>query len=274
MKKILIFLLLTAMLASTVPALANVYTPESDDGAVMTGGITPVQGLAGYNGAAASVINGAAEWRDTGFAGVYRLYYWMPVNENGAENADFVIESEFTKKTVNLNFADGNMGWREITFAQSGPVGISVVMNKPSVGNSYATAIHFERLGEGYIQLLSFMKASPDHIIISPDTDIAYSDEIRVKLSCRPVVDNGSVYVPWNDIGKLINKTVRYTDFEKVTLKGREMVNLSALYTGEGQSFVYDNSLYMFSSAPMNLDADADKVKLKTILTIMRAEKM
>ncbi len=295
MKK-LTALLIAAVVTISQAAIVNaqIYTTSSSN-AEISGGLTAAEGMTGYGGTAVQKLGGSINWTISGNPGVYRLWYWCPLSMSGAESSDFVIDSEFLKTTLSMNFAEGKGGWREITLVQSGMAGMTVTARKADKGETYASAIRFEKLDDDYIYLWNYVKTSPKHIILSPDSKCVYVNGLREKLTVRPVAEASSVYVACRDLNLLLDGAVHYTAGKVTytdkngkaytmsasdtnsalkTINGVEMINLSKIYNAQSKSeLVYNNSLFILSDAPIGLNAKTDAKQLKTILTVLRFEK-
>ena len=280
---------LTATAFAPMTGYAKILTADPSD-AVIHGGIGMASVL-GYNGETAKLVNGTIEWSISNDPGVYRLWYYYPLSLNGAANASFRIDSEFVKKTIPLNFTDGNCGWREVSLAQCSTVGMTVELSKADLGETYATAVRFEKLGNDYVQLWNFIRNNEKHIIVSTDSECALVNGLRVRLSAKPKCKGDALYVPCRDLGKLLEKSVKVSD-GKVSFKydngseyiadgehirtfnETEMVNLSEIYKTQGKTeFVYGDNLHILTDKDAGFDARKDAKQLKTIATVMRTEK-
>ena len=287
MKKLLAMVLSVMCVLYALPAGAQVYTTVSSEATVS--GLKTSQ-LLGADGQPAQWLNGTASWKYIdGESAIFRIWCYMTIDEAATSSASFIIDSEHTKKTYTLDFTVGNSGWREICLANCGGAGITVTLQSDTDKPALVSAIRLEKLDGSYTTLMNFTKQNDTGYVFAKYAKTAYMGGTRVSLDKAPVFETDGIYIPVANVRDFVRVPVtvlrnsvsfgyngkrieanEINGFVK-SINGTYMVNVSKLFELLGKtSFVYNNSLVIFTDEPVRYDAVKDALNLKSMVSSLR----
>lgn len=217
-----------------------------------------------------SSLNGSVSWKIGEGSGIFRLMYWVSVDENAANDGKFTIDSEFTKATRVIDFSEGKSGWRDMGFADCGNIGMTVSISSGSGGRIYAGALKAERLSNKFAPLVSFAKSNANHIIFGLNTKNAYVDGRSTTLNRLPRKSDGEVYIFKSD---LLNSGygTEITDECILSFEGDEYVNVSKFADLSGKNiFISEDGLVLISDQKIDFNQNIDRLKLRNIYTVLK----
>lgn len=272
MKKItaLIVLSLTLMISSVHAAVGvDVFTPDSEK-CTKTGDWALGDQIGYANQTVLTSANGTVSWKIGEGSGIFRLMYWVTIDEGAASDGKFTIDSEFTKTAQTIDFSDGKSGWRDMGFADCGNIGMTVSIRSDSGGRVHAGALRAERLGGRFAPLVSFAKSNANHIIFGLNTKNAYVDGKAMQLKRLPKKADGEVYISKQD---LINTGygASVSDECITSFEGDDYVNISKFAQISGKSiFVSEDGLVLLSDQKIDFNQNIDRLKLRNIYTALK----
>lgn len=267
--------LLTALsfllMVSSVYADGNVsvFAPDSEK-CTKTGDWALGDQIGYANQTVLTSSNGTVSWKIGEGSGIFRLMYWVTIDEGAASDGKFTIDSEFTKTAQTIDFSDGKSGWRDMGFADCGNIGMTVSVSSESGGKIYAGALRAERLGDKFAPLVSFAKSNANHIIFGFNTKNAYVDGKAMQLRRLPKKADGEAYIFKQD---LINTGYGTSISDECisSFEGDDYVNISKFAQISGKSiFVSEDGLILISDQKIDFNQNIDRLKLRNIYTALK----
>lgn len=225
----------------------------------------------GYNNCTSLSSNGGnISWKIGEGSGVFRLMYWVTIDENAASDAKFVIDSEFTKTSQSIDFSQGNSGWIDMGFADCGNIGMTVSIVSDSNSKIFAGALKVERLNGNFSPLVSFTKSNVDNFVFGLNTKNVYINGKAEKNSHLPIKKENEIYILKDD---LINSgyTQSISDECISGIDNSEYVNVLKFAETAGKNiFISEDGLVVISQQKIDFNKNTDRLKLRNIYTVLK----
>lgn len=214
--------------------------------------------------------NGSVSWKIGEGSGIFRLMYWVTIDENAAKDGKFTIDSEFTKTTQTIDFTEGKSGWRDMGFADCGNIGMTVSVHSDAGGKVYAGALKAERLSNKFAPLVSFSKSNVNHIVFGLNTKNAFVDGRSKKFKRLPRKSDGKVYIFKKDLLNTGYGT-EIADECISSFEGEDYVNVSEFAELSGKNiFISEDGLILISDQKIDFNQNIDRLKLRNIYTVLK----
>jgi len=249
---------------------------------------------------------GTAHWVEKSQIGLARISVWMTISEEGSENATINFITEHNSKTVELSFAEGNSGWKEICLLPISGIGVDVTFKGGEEGKSYLSAIKIEYIDVVLnSKLASRTLAMDNHIIFGSYATVAYHNRQRVDMKLIPRLEENNAYISKDAFFSFYDEDVIEKDGE-ITFKlgentfsgkigadtyllnnktcsgcitksfdGNIMINIAELERKNGNwVFVSKRGLVIISDKEYDITDKNDKTEIMSILSDVRNEKI
>ena len=258
MKKIISLIILSCILTVN----ANAATYDINDSTCRKEGEWTVTNSEGYNGQEVySAVAGATlKWEISEPVGIYRVFFWKSIDENGSKTAKVTYASENQDiVTRDVDMSRGNAGWQEIGCFGMLNAGADIGLYADD-GTMFASAIKVESLPEEYNSLISLANGDAKSILLKVNERKCFVGGLEKTIpDVAPTIVNNRTLLPIRFISESMGAEVSWDAAQK---------KATIALNGDILEFVIGSKEFISNGETKTLDQPAEIINDRTMLPI------
>ena len=220
-------------------------------------------GTAGYNGEImreSTKQDASARWDINLQGGIYKIYYWVGLQEGGDSNAELKIVASAETRRIPINFSKGESGWRYVGVSDPSDGKLNIFITPQSGGRILTSAVRVEAATEEERALSKLFDLAPTAIVLKTGAKTAYASGQGFLIpDVVPLLDDGKVMVPLRFITESLGAGVVWDD----------STNTAVITVGSHTLAVTVNEkTCLLSGEPRELEREAAEINGRLMLPV------